>query len=32
MVLDYNPGDNVFALFNNLSQVQVATSETILDI
>ena len=28
----YNPGHNVLALFNNLAQVGIATSKTILDI
>ena len=28
----YNSGNNILALFNNLAQVQIATSKTILDI
>ena len=28
----YNPGNNILTLFNNLAQVQIATSKTILDI
>ena len=28
----YNPGHNVLAHFNNLPQVQIATSKTIIDI
>ena len=28
----YNPGHNILALFNNLAQVRIATSKTILDI
>ena len=31
-VWDYNPGNNILALFNNLAQVRIATSKTILDI
>ena len=27
-----NPGYNILALFNNLAQVRIATSKTILDI
>ena len=29
---NYNPGHNILALFNNLVQVQMSTSKTILDI
>ena len=29
---NYNPGHNILALFNNLAQVKIATSKTILDI
>ena len=32
MLTVYNPGHNILALFNNLEQVQIATSKTILDI
>ena len=28
----YNPGHNILALFNNLAQVRITTSKTILDI
>ena len=28
----YNPGHNILALFNNLAQVRIVTSKTILDI
>ena len=28
----YNPGRNISALFNNLAQVRIVTSKTILDI
>ena len=28
----YNPGHNILAFFNNLAQVRIATSKTILDI
>ena len=31
-LVDYNPGHNILALFNNLAQVWIATSKTILDI
>ena len=31
-LLVYNPGHIILALFNNLSQVRIATSKTILDI
>ena len=32
MINDYNPGHNISALFNNLAQVGIATSKTMLDI
>ena len=30
--ISYNLGHNILALFNNLAQVRIATSKTILDI
>ena len=30
--VDYNPGHNVLALFNNSAHVRITTSKTILDI
>ena len=32
MINDCNPGHNIWALFNNLAQVGIATSKTMLDI
>ena len=32
LLTTYNPGHNTLALFNNLAQVGIATSKTILDI
>ena len=32
VIIIYNPGHNILALFNNLAQVRIATSKTMLDI
>ena len=32
LAINYNPGHKILALFNNLAQVRIASSKTVLDI